>query len=73
MSTTHPPLPWNDPDEARAWLGDLREQILDALAAGEDATRPLRRRVLSRAEARRKLTAAEQAILALLARAEAGL
>lgn len=67
------PLRWNDPEEARAWLADLHEQILDAIAAGEDAVRPLRCRVLSRAEAGRKLVAAKEAITSLLASAEAGI
>ena len=73
VQTPPPPLRWDDADRARAWVTDLREQILDALAAGEDAARPARRRVLSRAEAGRKLRAAKRSILALLDAAEAGL
>jgi hypothetical protein len=38
-----------------AWLAALRAVIDDGLAAGEDATRRLSERVLSRAEARRKI------------------
>lgn len=53
-----------------AWLGSLREHVLDAVAAGEDATRRIQRRVLSRAEARRKLRAAEQALLGMIEAAE---
>lgn len=68
-----PPLRWDDPERARAWLANLRAQLLDALAAGEDAVRPLHRRVLSRAEAGRKLRAAKRALLALVHAAEAGL
>ena len=48
-----------------AWLSALRAAIDDALAAGEDATRRLSERVLSRAEARRKLREAEVRIAAL--------
>ena len=48
-----------------AWLAALRAAIDDALAAGEDATRRLSERVLSRAEARRKLQEAESRIAAL--------
>jgi hypothetical protein len=48
-----------------AWLAALRAAIDDALAAGEDATRRLSERVLSRAEARRKLQEAEARIEAL--------
>jgi hypothetical protein len=66
-------LRWSDPADARAWLADLREQILDAVAAGEDAVASPRHRVLSRAEAGRKLRTARRALVALLARAEAGL
>lgn len=66
-------LAWEDPTQARAWFTTLRDQVLDALAAGEDATRPLRERVLSRAEARRKILAADKNITSLLAAAERGL
>lgn len=55
-------LRWEDPNRVRTWLKTLREQIDNALAAGEDATRQPRRRVLSRAEARRKLRAASTSI-----------
>jgi hypothetical protein len=64
---------WNDPERVDAWLKALREQIDNALAAGEDATRRLRRRVLSRAEARRKLRDANKSLDDLLAMAERGL
>ena len=64
---------WDDPERVGAWLKDLREQIDDALAAGEDATRRFRRRVLSWAEARRKLRAANTGIDDLLAMAERAL
>ena len=66
-------LPWEDPAEIRAWLGALREQIDDLAAAGEDATRRLAERVLSRVEARRRIEAAGQAVEALLEAAARGL
>ncbi len=50
-----------------AWLAALRPAIEDALAAGEDATRRLSERVLSRAEARRKIQEAETRIETLFA------
>jgi hypothetical protein len=68
-----PPLRWSDSVEARHWLHALREQTLDALATGDDATRAPRRRLFSRHEARRRLRTAEQAITRLLAAAECGL
>ena len=64
---------WSDPVEARRWLNALREQTLDAIATGEDATRAPRRRIFSRHEARRRLRAAEEAIARLFAAAERGL
>jgi hypothetical protein len=66
-------LRWDDPAKVRRWFRRLRAHILDALAAGEDATAPFSERVLSRAEARRKLAEAEDCIEALLADAELGL
>jgi hypothetical protein len=50
-----------------AWLAALRTAIEDGLAAGEDATRRISDRVLSRAEARRKIQEAEARIEALFA------
>jgi len=63
----------DDPERVAAWLKDLREQIDNALAAGEDATRRFHRRVLSRAEARRKLRAANASIDELMEMAERAL
>jgi hypothetical protein len=65
-----PSLRLDDPAQTCAWLACLREHVLDAVAAGEDATRRMRARVLSRAEARRKLRAAEQALLEMIEAAE---
>jgi hypothetical protein len=65
-STTRDAVRWNDPEDVRLWIASLRAAAEDAVAAGEDATRPKRDRVLSRAETRRKLEAAEQMIATLL-------
>ena len=73
-STDHPrplrPPRWVDPSEIRAWLGALRAVLLDATAAGGDATRRPADRVFSRAEARRRLEEAEHAALVMLDAAE---
>lgn len=66
-------LAWDDPPQARAWFNALRDRVLDALTAGEDVTRPKHERVLSRAEARRKIIAADESITSLLDAAEQGL
>jgi len=66
------PLDLADPIAARAWLTDLRLQINDALAAGEDSTRPLGQRALGRRMARRSLLSARSAIQQLLEAAERG-
>lgn len=72
-SAKFPALRWDAPDDARRWLDAVREQTDDAIAAGEDAARHPRRRVLSRAEARRKLEAARVALASLLDAADRGL
>jgi hypothetical protein len=64
---------WEDPERVGVWLKALREQIDNAVAAGEDATRRCRKRVLSRAEARRKLRDANTRLDELLAMAESAL
>jgi len=61
------------PRRWKRWIVAVRMQASDAIAAGLDATARVRRRVLSRAEARRKLKAAEQAIDALLRAADRSL
>ncbi len=65
-------LDLDNPAEVKRWILALREQASDAIAAGLDATARVRRRVLSRAEARRKLKAAEHAIDALFKAADRG-
>jgi len=66
------PLVLTDPVVMRAWLEDLRTQVADALAAGEDATRMQSRRHLGRAAARRMLREASRSIQQLLAVADLG-
>ncbi len=66
-------LPWKDPAEIRGWLAALREQMLDLASAGEDATRRLGERVLSRAEARRRIEEAGQAVDDLIEAAHRGM
>ena len=61
-----PALYWSDPAAARTWLMQLRSQIDDALAAARDATHRRKKRVLSRAEARRKLNESAKSLFALL-------
>ena len=62
-----------DDEQTRQWLAALREATNDTIAAGDDATRPLSKRVLSRAEAQRKLREAGNSIDALLTCAESAL
>ena len=57
---------WNDPEDIKLWIVALRGEIDDVIAACEDATRPQADRVLSRAETRRRLLAAETQIARLL-------
>ena len=66
-------LRFDDREHMREWLKALRDATDDAIAAGQDATRRFRKRVLSRAEARRKLRDAESSIESLLALAESAL
>lgn len=49
------PMDFGNPEEVRAFLGAVRDLALDAVAAGEDATRLPRRRLFSRYEARRRI------------------
>jgi hypothetical protein len=66
-------LRFDDVEQMREWLKALREATDDAIGAGEDATRRFSKRVLSRAEVRRKLREAEDSIESLIAYAEAAL
>ena len=72
-NSTDVSLDLGDPAEVKHWIAAVRDQANDAIAAGLDATARMRRRVLSRAEARRKLKAAKHAIDALFRAADRGL
>jgi len=67
-----PTLDLTDKAAVRAWLAELRTQIEDAVAAGEDATRPPGRRALGRPTARRAILEAKRSIEGLLEVAERG-
>lgn len=60
------PLAFDDAPAVRAWLSFLREHILDAIAAGEDAARSPRERMFSRHEVRRRLASEERALSGLV-------
>lgn len=64
-----PRVDLTDPLARGRWLAALREQTANATAAGLDAAAPKRHRVLSRAEAKRKIHDADEAIASLLAAA----
>ena len=72
-SSPHPPVNFGDPAVVRAWLSFLRAHALDAIALGEDATKPVTERMFSRHEVKRRLADEERALLALLDAAERGL
>ena len=67
------PLDFEDPAQVRTWLDDLRTQIEDAVAAGEDATRPTRLRALGAMTARQHLLDAQHALRCLMEAAEQGM
>jgi hypothetical protein len=76
--TERPPAPddatcLDDTQEVRRWITLLREQVDQGFGAAEDATRPVRERVFSRHEARRRIEHAEKLIRNLLDAAEARL
>jgi hypothetical protein len=66
------PLNLADADAIRAWLSELRAQIVDATAAGKDALRRRGRRQLGRYTARRTFRDACRGIEQMLAAAERG-
>ena len=65
-------LDFSDREAVRAWLTELRTQIDEVVAAGEDATRPPGERALGRATARGAILAARNALGQMLAAAERG-
>lgn len=64
---------WTDPADVRLWIVALRVQVQDLVAAGDDATRHPKRRILSRAESRRRIHLADRAAEALLTAGEKSL
>ncbi len=66
------PLDLRDPAQLHDWLAALRTAVLDAEAAGEDATRRPKKRMFSRFEARRRLREATQNVIEMLDAAERG-
>ena len=67
------PVDLADPGERRAWLELLRSEVLDLVAVGEDAARPVRERMFSRHEIGRRIAEFERVILARIDAAEATL
>ena len=66
------PLDFSDREAVRAWLRELRTQVAEIAAAGEDATRPPGKRALGRATARSTILEAQRAIEQMIATAEQG-
>jgi hypothetical protein len=64
---------WTDPADVRLWIAAIRVQVQDLVAAGDDATRAPKQRILSRAESRRRVHAADRAAEALLSAGEKSL
>ena len=64
---------WSDPTDVKLWIAAIRVQVQDLVAAGDDATRIPKRRILSRAESRRRVLLADRAAEALLAAGEKSL
>ena len=67
------PLDFAALGQVRTWLDHLREQIEDAVAAGEAATRPTRLRTLGALTARQHLLEAQHALRCLMEAAEQGM
>jgi hypothetical protein len=66
-------LDFRNPEAFRVWLHALRDDLDDAIAAGEDATRAPAHRDLGRRMARRLLLDAHASLRDLVASAERGL
>ena len=67
------PLDLADTAKVRTWLTHLEEQIDDAVASGEDATRPIGLRELGRGMARRKMLEARESLGSLIEMAKRGM
>jgi hypothetical protein len=68
-----PALSWEDAAQVAAFFEHLRDHAAEVIAAGEDATRRVRKRVRSRPEARRCIQHTGDTLLELIAFAERGL
>jgi hypothetical protein len=66
------PLRVSDPGELCTWLDSLQSGIDDAIAAGDDATRPPSQRALGRTMARQKILESRHALRQLLEAARRG-
>src|SRR5215468_4264037 len=67
------PLDLTDSSAVRAWLTDLHKNIKDAIAAGDDATRPPGERDLGRRTAREHILEAHRSLRLLIEAARRGL
>ena len=67
------PVDLADPEEARRWLDKLESDIYDAIAAGDDATRPPGQRDLGRRMAREHILEAHRSLRLLIEAARRGL
>ena len=67
------PLRWDDLDDARAWLDQVRTRVDDLAALGREGARRRKNHVLSRAERAHQVHAAITSLGALLDAARAGL
>jgi hypothetical protein len=66
------PLDVADPKAVAAWLDSVAVTIEDAISAGEDATRPLRRRMLGPVIARSHIGEARRSLRVLIESARRG-
>jgi hypothetical protein len=72
-AATQPALSWDNPAQVAVFFEHLRDHAAEVIAAGEDATRRVKRRVRSRPEARRCIQRTGRTLLELIAFAERGL
>jgi hypothetical protein len=66
------PLDFGDTEAVRRWLDAVGHAVEDALAAGEDATRPPGKRALGRAMAREHVVEAGEQLRCLMEAARMG-
>jgi hypothetical protein len=67
------PLDLADPEDVRRWLDKLDGDVRDAIAAGEDATRPPGQRDLGRRTAREQILESGRSLQMLVKAARRGL